>query len=80
MAEANPGEAIHSTTTELLEALIEDNGLEERDVASAIFTMTPDLNAVFPTAICEERRLSDPDVGLELNHRLLEERGKVRLR
>ena len=50
VAEANTGEAIHGATRELLEALIEANGIEERDVASAIFTMTPDLNAVFPAA------------------------------
>ena len=49
-AEANAGEAIHSATTELLEALIEANAIEERDVASVIFTMTTDLNAVFPAA------------------------------
>ena len=49
-AEANTGDAIHGATTELLEALIEANGLEEKDLASVIFTMTPDLNAVFPAA------------------------------
>ena len=50
VAEANTGEAIHGATTELLEALIEKNGIVERDVASVWFTMTPDLNAVFPAA------------------------------
>ena len=50
VAEDNTGEAIHGATGELLEALIEANGIEERDVASVIFTMTPDLNAVFPAA------------------------------
>ena len=50
VAEANTGDAIHGATTELLEVLIEKNGLEERDLASAFFTMTPDLNAVFPAA------------------------------
>ena len=49
-AEANTGEAIHGATAELLQALIDGNSLEERDVASVIFTMTPDLNAVFPAA------------------------------
>ena len=48
VADDNTGEAIHGATTELLEALIERNGIEEMDVASVIFTMTPDLNAVFP--------------------------------
>ena len=49
-AEANTGEAIHGATSELLEALVEANGIEEREVASALFTMTPDLNAAFPAA------------------------------
>ena len=50
VADDNTGEAIHGATTELLETLIERNGIEEKDVASVIFTMTPDLNAVFPAA------------------------------
>ena len=50
VAEANTGEAIHGATTELLETLIERNGLVEPDVASVFFSMTPDLNAVFPAA------------------------------
>ena len=49
-AEANTPEAIHGATAELLEALIEANGLEERGLASVFFTMTPDLNAAFPAA------------------------------
>lgn len=49
-ADANTREAIHEATAELLEALIESNGLEERDLASVFFTMTPDLNAAFPAA------------------------------
>ena len=50
VAESNTGEAIHGATSELLQVLIDKNGLEERDVASVFFTMTPDLNAVFPAA------------------------------
>ena len=50
VADANTGEAIHGATTELLETLIDRNGLVERDIASLIFTMTPDLNAAFPAA------------------------------
>ena len=46
----NNSEAIHEATTELLEALIEANDIVERDVASVFFTVTPDLNAVFPAA------------------------------
>ena len=50
VAEANTGEAIHDATTELLEAIIAANGLVEHDLAVVFFTMTPDLNAVFPAA------------------------------
>ncbi|MBL8133684.1 MAG: chorismate mutase [Anaerolineae bacterium] len=41
-------EAILSATRELLTALIEANGIREEDVASAIFTTTPDLTAIYP--------------------------------
>ena len=50
LADENSAEAIYGATTELLEALIEANGLEEHSLAAAYFTMTPDLNAVFPAA------------------------------
>lgn len=41
-------EAIWQATRELLEAVIEANGIEEEYVASAIFTTTPDLTAAYP--------------------------------
>jgi chorismate mutase len=47
-ADANTKEAILEATTELLQALIEQNGLHRDDVASAFFTTTPDLDAEFP--------------------------------
>jgi chorismate mutase len=46
--EANTVEAISSATRELLEALVSANDLEPADLASAIFSTTPDLNADFP--------------------------------
>ena len=49
-AAANTREAIHDATGELLAALIAANGLEEPQLASVFFTMTPDLNAAFPAA------------------------------
>ena len=54
MAESNTAEAIHGATRELLETLIEGNGLAEGAVASVIFTMTPDLNAAFPAAAARQ--------------------------
>ncbi|MBW4436129.1 MAG: chorismate mutase [Pleurocapsa minor GSE-CHR-MK-17-07R] len=47
-AEGNSAEAILLATRELLEALVSQNDIEEDDVASIIFTTTPDLTAAFP--------------------------------
>ena len=47
-ADANTEEAIHSATSELVQALIDANGLEEDSLAAVFFTMTPDLDAAFP--------------------------------
>lgn len=46
--ERNEREEILAATTELLELLISNNNLRAEDVASAIFTMTDDLDAEFP--------------------------------
>ena len=46
--EHNSREEILSATTELLQLLIERNDLHPEDVASAIFTVTEDLDAAFP--------------------------------
>lgn len=46
--ERNDREEILTATTELLQLIIERNELQTEDVASAIFTMTEDLNAEFP--------------------------------
>lgn len=44
----NTAEVILSATEEMLVWLIEANGIEEVDVASVLFTSTPDINAAFP--------------------------------
>lgn len=44
----NMPEAILNATTELLLAVIEANAIKEDDVASVIFTTTPDLDAAYP--------------------------------
>jgi len=46
--EHNDREEILAATTELLELLISHNDLRPEDVASAIFTVTDDLDAEFP--------------------------------
>ena len=46
--ERNTSDEIVAATAELLELLISRNELRLEDVASAIFTMTTDLDAAFP--------------------------------
>ena len=46
--ERNSREEILAATTELLHMLIERNDIKPEDVASAIFTLTDDLDAEFP--------------------------------
>jgi len=52
--EENTAEAILAATRELLVCIVEANGLEVEDVASAIFTATPDLTAAFPAQAARE--------------------------
>jgi chorismate mutase len=50
---ANDAQQILEATDELLRALIEANGLTPDDVVSGLFTMTSDLDAVFPARAAE---------------------------
>ena len=50
VAEDNTDAAIYEATREMLSTLIESNQIEEKNVACAYFTVTPDLNAAFPAA------------------------------
>jgi chorismate mutase len=44
----NTREEILSATRELVALMVRRNGIDRKDVASAIFTTTPDLDAEFP--------------------------------
>ena len=46
--EVNEAEVIWDATRELLRAMIELNDIREEDVASVLFTATPDLTAAYP--------------------------------
>lgn len=46
--EGDSAAAILAATREMLARIVEVNGLEVEDVASAFFTATPDLSAAFP--------------------------------
>ena len=54
VADANTPEAIYAATREMLSRLIDANGIIERDLAMAYFTVTPDLNAAFPAAAARQ--------------------------
>ena len=48
VAAANTSAAIHAATRELLLAIVDANALDPAEVASMIFTASPDLNADYP--------------------------------
>jgi len=52
--EENTPEAILAATRELLALIVEANDLRAEDIASAIFTTTPDLTAAFPAQAARE--------------------------
>lgn len=56
--EADEAEAILAATHELMTELLGRNGLSAPDLVSAIFTLTPDLNAEFPAVAARQMGLS----------------------
>lgn len=54
VATANTAEAIRSATQELLQELVAENNLDPDDLASVIFTTTPDLTAEAPARAARE--------------------------
>ncbi len=51
----NTPEAIHEAVAELIEELMERNGLEGPRVLSVTFSVTADLDACFPAAVARRR-------------------------
>ena len=66
--ERNTREEILAATTELLQLMVEHNGIAPDDVASALFTTTTDLNAEFPAVAA--RRMGWTEVPLVCAHEL----------
>ncbi len=66
--EENSSAAILKGTRELLALLIRANGIEPEDVASVIFTTTPDLNAEFPALAA--RQFNWMNVALMCSHEM----------
>ncbi|MCY3799326.1 MAG: chorismate mutase [Chloroflexota bacterium] len=52
--ERNSRRAIMDGTLELLQAMIETNGISEDEVASILFTATPGLDAAYPAAAARQ--------------------------
>ena len=46
----NSAAAILEATGELLQAIVAANGIDEPEIASVIFTATPDVDAAYPAA------------------------------
>ena len=64
--EVNTRDDILMETRRLLALMIRRNGIEQTEVASAIFSLTPDLNAEFPALAA--RQLGWLDVPLLCTH------------
>lgn len=65
---ANTAEEILQATRELLYVMIRANNIQPEDVASAIFTTTPDLNATYPALAA--RQLGWYDLALLCGHEM----------
>ncbi len=65
---SNTREAILEATRELLSAMVDENGINVQDVASAFFTSSPDLNAEFPALAARE--MGWTDVALLCGHEM----------
>src|SRR5438046_9271859 len=55
----NNGEEILARTGELLRAMVKANRVKAEDVAAAIFSLTPDLNAEFPAIAARQMGWDD---------------------
>jgi len=68
-AENNSVEAIKEATLELLNKLMNQNGIKKESISHVIFTLTNDLNAAFPAKFAREN-LGWKDVAMMCFHEL----------
>ncbi len=60
VVEADLPEAIHQATTEMLENILQANpSLHPADIASAIFTVTPDIQSAYPARAARQMGWQD---------------------
>ena len=64
----NTAPAILGAARELLTRIVEANDLRQEDIASVIFTVTPDLNAEYPALAA--RQMGWHDVALMCGHEM----------
>lgn len=57
--EVNSREAILDATTEMVKAVIEQNGLKDKDMVSIFFSMTKDLDAVYPAVAARKMGITN---------------------
>ncbi|MCH7984352.1 MAG: chorismate mutase [Chloroflexi bacterium] len=62
-------EDVLTATEELLRALVDENGIEQDDIAAIQFTTSPDLVAEYPAVVARER-LGWNDVPLMCGHEM----------
>lgn len=58
-AKSNEREEIIEATKEMISQIISDNSLKTEDVISIVFTVTPDLDKVFPAAAVRQMGITD---------------------
>ena len=59
IANANTRDAILDATRELLDAIVQANGVRAPEIASVFFTMTHDLDAAFPARAARDLGWTD---------------------
>jgi chorismate mutase len=64
----NTAQAILEAARDLLTRIVEANDLRQEDIASVIFTVTPDLNAEYPALAA--RQMGWHDVALMCGHEM----------
>ncbi|MCS6781809.1 MAG: chorismate mutase [Gloeomargarita sp. SKYBB_i_bin120] len=67
-AEANTVAAIREAVLELLETLERENHLHPRQLLSVTFSVTPDLDAIYPATVARERPHWDEVAMLDVQH------------
>ncbi len=67
-AEANTVAAMRAAVLELLEVLERENHLDPRQLLSVTFSVTPDLDAIYPATIARERPRWDEVAMLDVQH------------